>query len=934
MYIKYKKDYYICKESKLNIISVEFNAFLFDSIILENKIYVFGGLNSIKTLDFSKSYFSRFVFSMKIDNISEVNPKFKVEIFDRYNKGKLLPPNRFGHTLTYNKLINKAVLIGGCNFSKIFDDIWVLDLSNEEWVKIKMKNKNSLTCLFLHAAEFLFNSTELFIIGGFSNNKIYDGKFSKVGNEISFNNYEYKLNFSNNDLLNIEKEKIEISPRILPKLIPINDKLFFIITGILIPFDYIKIISSEIKLIDQYKIDSYEQLEFNTENKIINCNIDDVLKSVIYDIIFDITMLSSKIRFKRFQKENNCKFISINDSVNLIYNNKNKSFIEKGFINKLGSFCICDENFIILDGGLDLNWSSSPLNNLNHVKNYNFFEEQKDILNNVKDENLLISSDESNYLKLTLKNEENLKYIKISIENILSKYRMNINKIPLLEITNIENKENFIQIESLRTSTFLSPDYNNKKLIEGNLSSPNEFLQKYMKKNDKDSKIENAIFSQLKINDSNYFKKSPKEERNDFVIKKHKIDSCIKLSNYSYLAIKNDLIKVKTFNNIENNSLDMIHINESSDYFNNKFYNHFIDKLLINYSELKEMYTKNKVKIANYNDIKSNLPKFPFKSEHIIALAIACRNLVKTQPNVLKLTTPIKIFGDIHGQFDDLIRFFNKWNYPHEYKNGDIEYCDYLFLGDYVDRGSFSLEVICLLMSLKLKYPEKIWILRGNHEDRSININFGFYEECRSRLEKDSFTDVYESINDFFDYLPLCATIDNDILCLHGGLGQNLSNLESIENIKRPLIVKHEASTKEEQIVMDILWSDPTEQDSINGIQPNLSRDGSQYGNIVRFGPDIVEKFLESNNLSMIIRAHECVMDGFERFCKGKLITLFSATDYCRQFKNAGGMLLINNKLTIIPHIIYPIYDEFNLNWIENKEDYFKRPPTPIRSKD
>ncbi len=100
-------------------------------------------------------------------------------------------------------------------------------------------------------------------------------------------------------------------------------------------------------------------------------------------------------------------------------------------------------------------------------------------------------------------------------------------------------------------------------------------------------------------------------------------------------------------------------------------------------------------------------------------------------------------------------------------------------------------------------------------------------------------------------------------------------------------------STPEQQLVVDILWSDPTDSDQELGILPNIIRDPAGTGNIVKFGPDRVQQFLNNNNLSMIIRAHECVMDGFERFAGGQLITLFSATDYCGRHKNAGAVLFL-----------------------------------------
>ena len=131
------------------------------------------------------------------------------------------------------------------------------------------------------------------------------------------------------------------------------------------------------------------------------------------------------------------------------------------------------------------------------------------------------------------------------------------------------------------------------------------------------------------------------------------------------------------------------------------------------------------------------------------------------------------------------MRFFDLWGTPDEH--GDIESYDYVFLGDYVDRGSHSLETICLLMALKAKFPDKIHLLRGNHEDRNINMTMGFAEECYQRLGEDPYhpDSTFNKINDFFDWLPLCAIIEDRIICLHGGIGSTLITISQIESIKR-----------------------------------------------------------------------------------------------------------------------------------------------------
>lgn len=327
---------------------------------------------------------------------------------------------------------------------------------------------------------------------------------------------------------------------------------------------------------------------------------------------------------------------------------------------------------------------------------------------------------------------------------------------------------------------------------------------------------------------------------------------------------------------------------------------------------------------------------FEFKPELIIELCNHAEAILQSQPIVLRVNSPIKVFGDIHGQYSDLMRFFDLFGSPCYGANteGDIESFDYLFLGDFVDRGSHSLETICLLLALKIKYPTQIHLIRGNHEDRWINNGFGFSEECATRLGEDPADEdsIFNRMNCLFDWLPLAGVIDDRILCIHGGIGSTLNKVEDIDRLQRPLEVIHEVSTADQQLVVDILWSDPTDSDTEMGIQANTIRDPGGTGNIVKFGPDRVQRFLQNNGLSLIIRAHECVMDGFERFAGGQLITVFSATDYCGKHKNAGAVLTFKKTLEIIPKLIYPM-NANNQNWIEDEKSLKERPPTPPRWK-
>lgn len=165
------------------------------------------------------------------------------------------------------------------------------------------------------------------------------------------------------------------------------------------------------------------------------------------------------------------------------------------------------------------------------------------------------------------------------------------------------------------------------------------------------------------------------------------------------------------------------------------------------------------------------------------------------------------------------MRFFDIWKAPSD--NGDIFGFDYVFLGNYVDRGAYSLETICLLMALKLKYPKQIFLLRGNHEDKNVNRYLGFGEECAKRLGEDINlqSSVFAKINEMFEYLPLAAIIhdkstQNKVFCVHGGIGSSAMKIEEIEKIQRPISISlGEIATQEQQLVIDLLWSDPMDNE-------------------------------------------------------------------------------------------------------------------------
>ncbi|XP_078442742.1 serine/threonine-protein phosphatase BSL2 homolog isoform X2 [Wolffia australiana] len=322
--------------------------------------------------------------------------------------------------------------------------------------------------------------------------------------------------------------------------------------------------------------------------------------------------------------------------------------------------------------------------------------------------------------------------------------------------------------------------------------------------------------------------------------------------------------------------------------------------------------------------------QFFLDCNEIADLCDSSERIFSSEPSVLKIKAPVKIFGDLHGQFGDLMRLFDEYGAPST--AGDIAYIDYLFLGDYVDRGQHSLEIITLLLALKVEYPHNVHLIRGNHEAADINALFGFRIECIERMGERDGIWAWHRINRLFNWLPLAALIEKKIICMHGGIGRSINHIDQIENLQRPITM--EAGSV---VLMDLLWSDPTENDSVEGLRPNARGPG-----LVTFGPDRVMEFCTNNDLQLIVRAHECVMDGFERFAQGHLITLFSATNYCGTANNAGAILVLGRDLVVVPKLIHPLPPAINspeTSPERNGEDTWmqelnaNRPPTPTRGR-
>jgi serine/threonine-protein phosphatase 2A catalytic subunit len=296
--------------------------------------------------------------------------------------------------------------------------------------------------------------------------------------------------------------------------------------------------------------------------------------------------------------------------------------------------------------------------------------------------------------------------------------------------------------------------------------------------------------------------------------------------------------------------------------------------------------------IATLSDCK------PLPEDCIKALCEKAKEILVNESNVQPVKTPVTICGDIHGQFYDLKELFKI--------GGELPDNNYLFMGDYVDRGYYSVETVTLLVTLKVRYPNRITILRGNHESKQITQVYGFYDEC---LRKYGNANVWQYFTSLFDYLPLTAVVENNIFCLHGGLSPSIDTLDQIKQLDRIMEVPHEGP------ICDLLWSDPDDRCGW-GISPR----GAGYS----FGQDISEQFNHSNDLKLIARAHQLVMNGYNWNHDRNVITVFSAPNYCYRCGNEAAIMEVDEfmKYTFLQFNPAPKQNELgNIN--RRTPDYF-----------
>jgi diadenosine tetraphosphatase ApaH/serine/threonine PP2A family protein phosphatase len=300
-------------------------------------------------------------------------------------------------------------------------------------------------------------------------------------------------------------------------------------------------------------------------------------------------------------------------------------------------------------------------------------------------------------------------------------------------------------------------------------------------------------------------------------------------------------------------------------------------------------------------------------AKDVFKLCQKVRCVLEREPRVVYLQSPCYIFGDIHGNLEDL-HFFsdNIWRLGMSLTAGN-----FLFLGDYVDRGMSCLEVIAYLMAMKLQLPHKVFLLRGNHETRDVNgweEHYGersFIWQCRNRFGDDIGYRIWEACNQVFDRLPLSAVVDQDIFCVHGGIPrpiardttriQDILNVPKVAGINPPY--EHEDDAYQ-QVASDCIWSDPaSEQQEMHSVDPNSGFGESlRGGGAICFGNKAVTVFLQQQGFSYIMRAHEAHAEGVAISKQARVFTVFSTSKDHNQGSHAlaGCILVDDEKLQVI----------------------------------
>jgi protein phosphatase len=300
------------------------------------------------------------------------------------------------------------------------------------------------------------------------------------------------------------------------------------------------------------------------------------------------------------------------------------------------------------------------------------------------------------------------------------------------------------------------------------------------------------------------------------------------------------------------------------------------------------------------NEIPLSLPVLD--GPVLSALFRETQAIFKSEPVLLEVSSPCIIVGDLHGQVLDLMRILSTFGLPSRQR--------YVFLGDLVDRGEFSLETLVIVLLLKVLWPEQVYLIRGNHEFNLLCSQGGYMMQMFQ-----VFGDLmlYQASVQMFGFIPFAARIDHLILCVHGGIGPELTDVDVINTIFRPV------DNFGQDPVDSLVWSDPA--DNISEFEASTSR-GTGYN----FGAAAARQFMMGSHLKLIVRAHECVNDGYKWHFNNEVITVFSASNYCGLVGNLSAVLEVITPSNIKPHQFQP------LQWLFRKDVTFSNPSSAFSS--
>ena len=275
-------------------------------------------------------------------------------------------------------------------------------------------------------------------------------------------------------------------------------------------------------------------------------------------------------------------------------------------------------------------------------------------------------------------------------------------------------------------------------------------------------------------------------------------------------------------------------------------------------------------------DITPIPARFDIDRAVIHSICDAVVEVLEEEPSLLRLRPGVKIFGSLHGRFRDLLRLFKNFGVPEVHhaseSRSDLEAVDYLFLGNYVDHGPHSLEIVLLLFSLKLKFPRQVHLLRGSHECKTVNYTGGLGQECRARLGEDPLgrESVFNKINRVFNFLPFAALLGGDILCVPSGIGNSLFSLADVQSLARPFVFDPAfLFCSEQKLVHDLLCSQPA-------LCGRVTSPSAAENSLGKFGPRTIEQFKQKNQLRLILSSNRVVRENAFEYFDTKFFSIWS----------------------------------------------------------